>query len=44
MDRMKWSAVDFAKHFYMGNPIGGNFFQAKYDDYSLVLQKQYSGK
>lgn len=42
--RPKWNVVDFVREFNLGDPIGGNFFQAKYDEYVPVLHAQMHGQ
>ncbi|XP_017780492.1 PREDICTED: protein D2-like [Nicrophorus vespilloides] len=43
-NRGKFHIRDFAKKYNLGDPIAGNFFQAKYDDYVPILYKQLKGK
>uniref|UniRef100_A0A182Q078 Phosphatidylethanolamine-binding protein n=1 Tax=Anopheles farauti TaxID=69004 RepID=A0A182Q078_9DIPT len=31
-NRGKWNPEEFVKHYELGNPIAGNFYQAQYDD------------
>lgn len=42
--RKKWSVVDLVQKFNLGNSIGGNFFQAEYDDYVPTLHTQIDAK
>ncbi|KAM8705223.1 hypothetical protein ACLKA7_009648 [Drosophila subpalustris] len=42
--RGKFSTAKFAAKYKLGNCVGGNFFQAQYDDYVPKLYKQLSGK
>lgn len=38
--RAKSSVKDFVAKHDLGDPVAGNFFQAKYDDYVPTLYKQ----
>lgn len=38
--RGKFSIAKFAKKYNLGNPVAGNFYQAKWDDYVPILYKQ----
>lgn len=38
--RGKKSVKEFAQKHELGDPVAGNFFQAKYDDYVPILYKQ----
>lgn len=38
--RAKRSVKEFAEKHVLGDPVAGNFFQAKYDDYVPILYKQ----
>ncbi|KAJ6220732.1 hypothetical protein RDWZM_006544 [Blomia tropicalis] len=42
--RPKFSTRKFAKDHKLGNPVGGNFFQAQYDDYVPKLHEQLKPK
>ncbi|XP_068152879.1 protein D2 [Drosophila tropicalis] len=42
--REKFSTVKFVAKYKLDNPVAGNFFQARYDDYVPKLYKQLSGK
>ncbi|KAJ0172955.1 hypothetical protein K1T71_011131 [Dendrolimus kikuchii] len=42
-NRPKFSAATFAKKYNLGDPIAGNFYQAEYDDYVPILNKQLEG-
>ncbi|XP_014259005.1 protein D3-like [Cimex lectularius] len=42
--RGKFSIAQFAKKYNLDGPIAGNFFEAKFDDYCTVIQKQLSKK
>lgn len=42
-DRPKFRAAKFAEKYKLGNPIAGNFYQAKWDDYVPLLHKQLAG-
>ncbi|XP_052751752.1 protein D3-like isoform X1 [Galleria mellonella] len=39
-NRGKFSIAKFAQKYNLGDPIAGNFYQAKYDDYVPILYKQ----
>ncbi|XP_002013313.2 uncharacterized protein LOC6587906 [Drosophila persimilis] len=43
-NRAKFSTTKFVGKYDLGNPVAGNCFQAKYDDYVPKLYKQLSGK
>ncbi|PSN44470.1 Protein D1, partial [Blattella germanica] len=38
--RLKFSTKQFAKKYSLDNPVAGNFYQAQYDDYVLILHAQ----
>ncbi|XP_018322172.1 protein D2-like [Agrilus planipennis] len=40
MGREKFAIRNFAKKYNLGEPIAGNFFQAKYDNYVPTIYKQ----
>ncbi|RZB39108.1 D2-like [Asbolus verrucosus] len=42
-NRSKFSTEDFAKKYKLGNPVGGNFFEAQFDDSVPALHKQLQG-
>ncbi|XP_028164612.1 protein D2-like isoform X2 [Ostrinia nubilalis] len=39
-NRANFAIAKFAKKYNLGDPIAGNFYQAKYDDYVPLLYKQ----
>lgn len=41
--RDKFSIAKFAKKYNLKNPVAGNFYIAKYDDYVPILSKQLGG-
>ncbi|XP_022220726.2 protein D2 [Drosophila obscura] len=43
-NRAKFSTTKFVGKYGLGNPVAGNFFQAKYDSYVPKLYKQLAGK
>ncbi|CAH1641270.1 unnamed protein product [Spodoptera littoralis] len=43
-NRLSFSAADFAKKFNLEHPIAGDFFQAEYDDYVPILNRQLKGE
>ena len=42
--RPSWKVREFARKYNLGAPIGGNFYQAEFDDYCPKLYEQLSGK
>lgn len=42
-NRGGFKIAKFAEKYKLGNPIAGNFYQAKYDDYVPILYKQLGG-
>lgn len=42
-NRGGFSIAKFAKKYNLGNPVAGNFYQAKFDDYVPILYKQLEG-
>ncbi|XP_054742377.1 protein D2-like isoform X1 [Anastrepha obliqua] len=43
-NRPNFSVAKFAKKHKLGDPIGGNFFQAEWDEYVPTVHKQLAGK
>lgn len=43
-NRGKFSTGKFANKYKLGDPIAGNFYQAKWDDYVPTVHRQLSGK
>ncbi|XP_022212991.1 protein D3 [Drosophila obscura] len=41
--RLNFSARDFAAKNRLGSPIAANYYQAKYDDYVPIRNKQFTG-
>lgn len=39
-NRGGFSIAKFAAKYNLGDPVAGNFYQAKYDDYVPILYKQ----
>ncbi len=42
IERAKFSRRKFAKKYELGEPIGGNFYQAEWDEYVNKLHREHS--
>lgn len=41
-NRLGWSVRGFAKKYDLGNPIGGNYYFAQYDEFVLILRSRFT--